>query len=239
MARKQYKEAAKTAIIIANEEQINGNYRNAHDVLFSMYQELKRNKIAIPLEMQDNLRLLHSYILVRLHVKRGDHLLGARMLIRVANNISKFPSRKNLLKNHFYSKKNLKKYSFVTDIVPILTSTVIECHRAGLRMAAFNFAAMLMRPEYRNQIDAKYSKKIEAIVRKPPKSSDNEVENEAITLCPYCKGRVPETEITCDKCKNTIPFCIATVSICQKVATKLLHLRIIHEPILFLGKAHC
>lgn len=113
------------------------------------------------------------------------------------------------------------------DIVPILTSTVIECHRAGLRMAAFNFAAMLMRPEYRNQIDAKYSKKIEAIVRKPPKSSDNEVENEAITLCPYCKGRVPETEITCDKCKNTIPFCIATVSIssfflfiCNNFATK-------------------
>lgn len=72
---------------------ISGNYRNAHDVLFGMYQELKRNKITIPLEMQSNLRLLHSYILVRLHVKRSDHLRGARMLIRVANNISKFPSR--------------------------------------------------------------------------------------------------------------------------------------------------
>lgn len=43
--------------------------------------------------MQNNLRLLHSYILVRLHVKKNDHLRGARMLIRVANNISKFPSR--------------------------------------------------------------------------------------------------------------------------------------------------
>ena len=28
-----------------------------------------------------------------MHVKLGDHLRGARMLIRVANNISKFPSR--------------------------------------------------------------------------------------------------------------------------------------------------
>ncbi|XP_014487118.1 PREDICTED: WD repeat-containing protein 19 isoform X1 [Dinoponera quadriceps] len=188
MARKQYKEAAKTAIIIANEEQINGNYRNAHDVLFGMYQELKRNKITIPLEMQTNLRLLHSYILVRLHVKRSDHLRGARMLIRVANNISKFPSH----------------------IVPILTSTVIECHRAGLKSAAFNFAAMLMRPEYRGQVDAKYSKKIEAIVRKPPRAKDVENEDEPLTPCPYCKSRVPETEVTCDKCKNTIPFCIAT-----------------------------
>lgn len=94
MARKEYKDAAKTAVIIANEEQINGNYRNAHDVLFSMYQELRRNKIKIPSEMQQNLTLLHSYILVRIHVRHGDHMKGARMLIRVANSISKFPSRK-------------------------------------------------------------------------------------------------------------------------------------------------
>lgn len=94
MARKQYKEASKSAIIIANEEQVNGNYRNAHDVLFGMYQELIRNDIKVPREMYLNLMLLHSYILVRLHVRRGDHMKGARMLIRVANNISKFPSRK-------------------------------------------------------------------------------------------------------------------------------------------------
>ena len=33
-------------------------------------------------------------VFFQLHVKRGDHLKGARMLIRVANNISKFPARK-------------------------------------------------------------------------------------------------------------------------------------------------
>jgi WD repeat-containing protein 19 len=38
MAKRQYKEAAKTAIIIAREEQVQGNYRNAHDVLFNMHQ---------------------------------------------------------------------------------------------------------------------------------------------------------------------------------------------------------
>lgn len=102
---------------------------------------------------------------------------------------------------------------YFLDIVPILTSTVIECHRAGLKNAAFNFAAMLMRPEYRGQIDAKYSKKIEAIVRKAPRMKDIENEDEPLTPCPYCKSRVPETEVTCDKCKNTIPFCIATVKL--------------------------
>ena len=37
MALEQYREAARTAILIAWEEQANGNYRNAHNVLFHMY----------------------------------------------------------------------------------------------------------------------------------------------------------------------------------------------------------
>lgn len=38
---------------------------------------------------------------------------------------------------------------FPKHIVPILTSTIIECNRAGLKKTAFEYAAMLMRPEYR------------------------------------------------------------------------------------------
>ncbi|XP_033742140.1 WD repeat-containing protein 19-like isoform X1 [Pecten maximus] len=184
MALKQYREAARTAIIIAREEQNAGNYRNAHDVLFSMYQELKEQKIKIPAEMATNLMILHSYILVKIHVKHGDHLKGARMLIRVANNISKFPSH----------------------IVPILTSTVIECHRAGLKNSSFSYAAMLMRPEYRNQIDLKFKKKIEMIVRKPDKTE----EEEPLTPCPYCGFQLPETDLMCPECKNSIPYCTIT-----------------------------
>lgn len=184
MALKQYREAARTAIIIAREEQSAGNYRNAHDVLFSMYMELQTQKIKIPAEMATNLMILHSYILVKIHVKRGDHMKGARMLIRVANNISKFPSH----------------------IVPILTSTVIECHRAGLKNSAFSFAAMLMRPEYRSKIDLKYKKKIEAMVRRPDTS---EVEEET-TPCPFCDFKLPECELLCPGCKNNLPYCIAT-----------------------------
>ena len=36
MALKQYKEAARTALLIASEQQTNGNYRIAHDVLFQI-----------------------------------------------------------------------------------------------------------------------------------------------------------------------------------------------------------
>ncbi|XP_042079345.1 WD repeat-containing protein 19 [Haplochromis burtoni] len=184
MALQQYREAARTAIIIAREEQCAGNYRNAHDVLFSMYTELQAQKIKIPAEMATNLMILHSYLLVKIHVKRGDHLKGARMLIRVSNNISKFPAH----------------------VVPILTSAVIECHRAGLKNSAFSFAAMLMRPEYRNDIDTKYRKKIEAMVRRPDKS---ELEEET-TPCPFCGFQLPQNELLCISCKNNLPYCIAT-----------------------------
>lgn len=210
MARKEYKDAAKTAVIIANEEQINGNYRNAHDVLFSMYQELRRNKIKIPSDMQQNLTLLHSYILVRIHVRHGDHMKGARMLVRVANSISKFPSRK-LFRHSFNSFNSITRF---VDVVPILTSAVIECHRAGLRQASFQFATVLMRPENRSLVDAKYVKKIEAIVRKPPKPNkdgDHGDPVDPLTPCPYCDWKLPETDIVCTQCKNSLPFCIATV----------------------------
>ncbi|XP_029010876.1 WD repeat-containing protein 19 [Betta splendens] len=184
MALQQYREAARTAIIIAREEQCAGNYRNAHDVLFSMYTELQAQKIKIPAEMATNLMILHSYLLVKIHVKRGDHLKGARMLIRVSNNISKFPAH----------------------VVPILTSAVIECHRAGLRNSAFSFAVMLMRPEYRNEIDAKYRKKIEAMVRRPDTS---ELEEET-TPCPFCGFQLSQNELLCISCKNNLPYCIVT-----------------------------
>ena len=69
---------------------------------------------------------------------------------------------------HFFCRylyTGLRHKFLIADIVPILTSTVIECHRSGLRNSSFSFAAMLMRPEYRDKIDLKYKKKIEGIVR--------------------------------------------------------------------------
>ena len=83
------------------------------------------------------------------------------MLIRVANNISKFPSRESFV----CAFVSVWSEVCVADIVPILTSTVIECHRSGLRKSAFSYATMLMRPEYRDKIDPKWKKKIEQIVR--------------------------------------------------------------------------
>lgn len=62
---KMYREAAKIAVVVAAEEQANGSYRNAHKLLFGMYQELQNEGIKVPLEMQNNLMLLHSYLIIK------------------------------------------------------------------------------------------------------------------------------------------------------------------------------
>ncbi|KAJ3394005.1 WD repeat-containing protein 19 [Entophlyctis sp. JEL0112] len=181
-----YRDAARTAIIIAKEEQTLGNYRTAHDLLLSNFRQLRKCKAKVPADLERMLMLLHSYILVKILVRIDQHELGARMLVRVSSSISKFPAH----------------------IVPILTSTVIECHRADLKKESYEFASMLMRPEYRNLVDSKYKRKIEQIVRRPEK--DESTVSEKLSPCPYCKYMIPETSLDCIECKNHLPYCIST-----------------------------
>jgi WD repeat-containing protein 19 len=73
-------------------------------------------------------------------------------------------------------------------------------------VAGFEFATLMMRPEYRSQIDAKFKRKIEAIVRKPSKTEETERASE----CPYCRFLLPESALDCSNCKNNLPYCIVT-----------------------------
>ena len=66
---------------------------------------------------------------------------------------------------------------------------------------------MLLRPEYKESIDPKHKKKIEALVRHPDK---NEIEEEA-TPCPNCNFKLLEYGLTCPGCQINIPYCIITV----------------------------
>lgn len=89
---------------------------------------------------------------------------------------------------------------------------MIECNRAGLIKSAFIYASMLMRPDYRNQIDGKYAKKIESVVRKAPKGIKDfkdDLEDETME-CPICNMNLPNMEVLCFNCKTTLPICIAT-----------------------------
>lgn len=72
-----------------------------------------------------------------------------------------------------------------------------------------------MRSEYRTQIDQKYAKKIEAIVRKAPngiKDAEDPYQDEA-QLCPICECKLQIMELSCHQCKTNLPMCIATVII--------------------------
>lgn len=63
-----------------------------------------------------------------------------------------------------------------------------------------------MKPENRNNLDPKFKKKFEEIVRKPSHGKDPEF----LSPCPFCKTPVNDIKDVCDNCKNTIPFDIVT-----------------------------
>ncbi|XP_059483099.1 WD repeat-containing protein 19 [Neocloeon triangulifer] len=185
LAKGQLEEAAQVAVLMAEEEQKAGNYRAAHDTLLAAHQQLRVRGGNPPEALRSRLALLHSYTLARLHVRRGKHMLAARLLSRVAANISKFPAH----------------------AVPILTSAVIECSRAGLASTSFRLASMLMRPLHRPHLDPKYKRKIESVVRKGVRDPEAP---EPTSPCPHCLQPLPEFELACSRCKNNLPFCIAT-----------------------------
>ncbi|GIY28504.1 WD repeat-containing protein 19 [Caerostris darwini] len=180
----QIKEAARIAVIMASAEQNSGTYKKAKLLLLGMYAKLKEKGMKIPIGMSHSLMLLHSYSLAKLHMQRGDHMKSARMLIRVSNNLNKFPRHD----------------------VQILTTTVFECQKAGLNISAHKAAVVLMRPEYRSKLDPKYKRKIENIVRKYQKNEEEELN----IPCPYCDVEVPQTSLYCEHCKYNLPYCIIT-----------------------------
>ncbi|KAI9149771.1 hypothetical protein H9P43_009950 [Blastocladiella emersonii ATCC 22665] len=186
MSLGQVREAARTALIIARDEWANGNYRPARDVLHETAAQMRAVKCHVPAQMRHMLMLLHSYMLVKVLIRADDHLGGARMLVRVSRNISRFPAH----------------------VVPILTSTVLECLRTGLKGSAAEFAAVLMRPENRGRVDAKYKKKIETLVRKQQEDDRDPVEE--TSPCVYCGMALAVTELDCPSCRNTLPFCVAS-----------------------------
>lgn len=179
-----HRAAARTAAMIAQQEQEVGNYRAAHVVLFETVRQLQASRVHVPSDLYSSLVLLHSYTLVRRLVKADAHEGAARMALRVARAITRFPAH----------------------VVPILTSTVIECQRAGMRKSAFAYACVLMQPGHRESVEVKYRKKIEALVRRP---SEEELQEEA-TPCPFCEAPTPAYDLACSTCKSGVPFCVLT-----------------------------
>jgi WD repeat-containing protein 19 len=114
-------------------------------MLVQSYKDLKKYGIKVPGEIQNKLLLLHSYITAKRFIKSGDHESASWLLNRVCKNISQFQQH----------------------AINILTSLVIESSKANFKDLAYNWACVLVRPEYRQLITEKYKSKIESIARRP------------------------------------------------------------------------
>lgn len=181
--------AAKTSVIIASKEQEIGNYRLAHKTLVEASRMLRERQMRIPNDLRRCFMLLHSYVIVKDLIKiLKDETTGARMLLRVARNIQKFPKH----------------------ISEILSATITQCVKTGFKKSAFEYSCFLIQDEkYRLGLEEKERKKIEGIVRKSGKD-DLKDPPENSTPCPFCSAPVPETELECGGCKNMLPFCVVT-----------------------------
>lgn len=183
-----YVQASSCALAVARDEAAHGGYRNSHETLYSTIQELRKQNLQVSNDLMAGLMLIHSYLLARYHVRNSNHELAAPLLIRVSESISFFPQ-------HAPS---------------ILTSTVIECKKANLQESALKFATLLLRPEYRSNLDEKYRKQIELIVRKAPRKGNVPEAETPLLPCPYCDTLLPDMMLHCTSCARIIPFCIAS-----------------------------
>ena len=93
-------------------------------------------------------------------------------------------------------------------MVPILSSTVVECTRAGLKKTAIEFAQRLMAPELRKEIVDTYKRKIETVARKP--DPDAEDIPEPNSSCPFCDASGGAYDMTCNACQSDVPCCMAS-----------------------------
>lgn len=177
-------EASVTAAVIAQQDQREGSYKEAHSLLVKTARDLRCLGHPVSADIMQQLTVLHSYVLVRPTAAKGDHMRAAKLLLRVADKIDLFPSH----------------------TVPLLTSAVIECHRAKLGRSAVRLAAVLMRPEYRASVGDTYRKKVESIVRRP----SAEEATETSSPCPSCFSPLEDSRLECPKCLTLSPACIAS-----------------------------
>jgi WD repeat-containing protein 19 len=185
VAIEEYGKAGETAMTIAHEEQQLGHYKPASRILLSAFQTLRQHRVRLPEALMRNLMLLHMYSLVKVRALVSDDQGAARLLMRLVDNISKFPA----------------------NAVPLLLSALIGCDKANLKRSSYEYAAMLMRKEYREKLGARRSK-VETMVRKRnPNASQAE---DAMSPCAFCEFKFPSHNLDCPSCRNTVPFCIAT-----------------------------
>ena len=117
---------------LASQEQETGNYQKAHEILFQSYQNIKQVNFPIPMELEKRLEILHSYVLAVKRVSKMDEKMDTAFLFdKVCKNILQFPANPAV----------------------ILTTAVVKAMKANLKSLAYNWAIVVFRPEYKNNVN--------------------------------------------------------------------------------------
>lgn len=199
-----FEKASEYCLVLAKEEQANGNYKTSRDLLRDTYMHFSAEPSSRSENLESSMKIMyqrlavvHSYMLIKPLVKTDDHKTAALLLRRIVKNLEYFPQRK------------LSRYSIlILDKLQILSSAFIESVRANLTKDSYDYAVLLCQPSFRSQLDPKFRKKVELVVRKPPtENTDQEV---AKSPCHYCMTMIEESHLTCDNCAKEMEFCIAS-----------------------------
>lgn len=177
-------EASKIAVVMVKMEMEEGNYKEAHKIMINMLTEILERKAKISYDLIQKIIVIHSYTIVKKLIKMRENLVASKLLNRVCNQIKLFPKHD----------------------VAIMTTTVKEASTAGLKATAYHWSAQLMKPEFRERINANYKKNIETLARKPTK----EEPAEGMLPCPFCGKHFSEFDLSCPHCHLNVPFCIAS-----------------------------
>lgn len=170
MKLKNFKQASRIALIIANGELENSNFKSAHKFLFDTINTIESSNEKVPMELNQKFALIHSYIIVRNVIKNNDHITAARIMIRICKNISMFNS---VASN-------------------VLTTTIVECTKAKFKAEAFKWAMIAIKPEYKDGLSDNFRPKIENIARKPVNTAD---EPEIMSQCYICGKHIENSEL--------------------------------------------
>ncbi|KRZ78578.1 WD repeat-containing protein 19, partial [Trichinella papuae] len=179
--------------------------------LFQLYTILERHQEAAKI----------AIIIVKDKQSRGQYRLARDVLFKLHQTSSNFIGNENCA--HAFAQL------FVSEnAVQIYTLTAIECWYSGMKSTAYKWAAVLMRPNYKESIDSRYKKTIETIIRQVKdlifvvfvkilnliiRKREDTDDSEMKTPCPYCKAQLAESELKWIAVEKCCPMCGTTASV--------------------------
>ncbi len=99
--------------------------------------------------------------------------------------------------------------TLISEAIGILTSTIVENYKCGLRETALSACYAAMKPEYRRDLAPEYKEKFELILRKHGKGKTETTDiDDLVSACPNCSADLPNYDLFCNICETEIPFCL-------------------------------